>query len=381
MANVEFWECELKKAERRLKAAEESREEAKKCQNYKNAIANHFVHKLGKAVNCYDYDVWKAEDDIKNAKKKIKEEKQREREEKTQKQKGSSSSSSSSSHSSSSSSISAGEAIGKGIGAVGAAGVSLVRSGAEKVREGIEVAKDITKEALECTKEVEKYEEELERKYPIEDATEEDIKRWLPELEAESKRLEDICKKQEDDDDDDDDDDDNFDFSMRSLASKGLNNSISEDCKDVVDELYEKMHKKYKDLCAERYRNTLNRKYPVDSATDTELAAWLPLLLSEIELQEKECKKSKGNKINYPIYCEYKQLASKHAKQVGNKLKGKNSALYNSPEIQSAAKKINTNNGGGNTKTILKIVFFPYYLIYLLFTWPFKMMKSKSNEK
>ena len=257
-----------------------------------------------------------------------------------------------SSSSSSSTSYNAGAAIGAGV-------ASVVTGIGSMVGKGVNAMREDAKKAEKIAEEVDNYEEKLRCKYPIEKATVEDMKRWLPELLEESKRLEKISDKYEDD----------------------IKEDIALESQDVADELFEELHKKFKKHCVEEYKNSLNQQWPIETASDSELAQWLPKLLSEIETQKANCDKSKDNKINHPIFCEYRNGVRDHAIKACRKLKEKNSELYNKPEVQEAAKKIDSSLGTVNSKQILKILFFPYILIYKMYAAMFKATKSMFSKE
>ena len=348
------YESLLKQAEKDLDCARKNKETAISNGNYQNCIPNTYVHELGKAVNDYDYNIYLFEKSVKDYKAKIAEEKKKSR------NKGNSSSSSSSSSKSSSSSSSSSSSTSYNAGAAIGAGVASVVTGiGSMVGKGVNAMREDAKKAEKIAEEVDNYEEKLRCKYPIEKATVEDMKRWLPELLEESKRLEKISDKYEDD----------------------IKEDIALESQDVADELFEELHKKFKKHCVEEYKNSLNQQWPIETASDSELAQWLPKLLSEIETQKANCDKSKDNKINHPIFCEYRNGVRDHAIKACRKLKEKNSELYNKPEVQEAAKKIDSSLGTVNSKQILKILFFPYILIYKMYAAMFKATKSMFSKE
>ena len=352
--NMSNYESLLKQAEKDLDCARKNKETAISNGNYQNCIPNTYVHELGKAVNDYDYNIYLFEKSVKDYKAKIAEEKKKSR------NKGNSSSSSSSSSKSSSSSSSSSSSTSYNAGAAIGAGVASVVTGiGSMVGKGVNAMREDAKKAEKIAEEVDNYEEKLRCKYPIEKATVEDMKRWLPELLEESKRLEKISDKYEDD----------------------IKEDIALESQDVADELFEELHKKFKKHYVEEYKNSLNQQWPIETASDSELAQWLPKLLSEIETQKANCDKSKDNKINHPIFCEYRNGVRDHAIKACRKLKEKNSELYNKPEVQEAAKKIDSSLGTVNSKQILKILFFPYILIYKMYAAMFKATKSMFSKE
>lgn len=189
----------------------------------------------------------------------------------------------------------------------------------------IEREREREREREALRKEVEdkvcQYKNALWRKYPVDEATGDDLPNWLGELQKESKRLKNEAKECADDE-------------KKSLIADG--------CKEVVDELFTSICEKIKDLAVKKYRKFLTTKYPISSISDATMAALLSGLLVEINNQEKECKKCKdeGSMLFHSISCECKKLAVEHAYEVCVKCRQHNNKLYNTPEILEVVNKI-----------------------------------------
>ena len=180
------------------------------------------------------------------------------------------------------------------------------------------------REALnkEVRENVKQYKNALLRKYPVDEATgDDDLPEWLSELQKESKRL-----KNE----------------VREYADDEKRSRIAEGCKEVADDLFDRVSEKIKDLAVKNYRKSLKSQYPIDRISDATMATFLFGLLAEINKQEEECNKCKeeGANIAYSISCECKKLVVEHANEACVKSRQVNHSLYTTPEILEVVNKI-----------------------------------------
>lgn len=180
------------------------------------------------------------------------------------------------------------------------------------------------REALnkEVREKVKQYENALLRKYPVDEATGDDnLPEWLSELQKESKRL----KKE-----------------VREYADDEKRSRIAEGCKEVADDLFDRVSKKIKDLAVKNYRKSLKSQYPIDRISDATMATFLFGLWAEICKQEEECNKCKeeGANIAYSICTECKKHAVEYAYEVCVKCRQQNNKLFNTPEILEVVNKI-----------------------------------------
>lgn len=65
--DVGNWENSVKHAQRDVEIAKANKEEAKRSNNYRTAIKN-IALPDGRSVNCYDYNIWQAQNKVKYAK-------------------------------------------------------------------------------------------------------------------------------------------------------------------------------------------------------------------------------------------------------------------------------------------------------------------------
>lgn len=65
--DVGNWENSVKHAQRDVEIAKANKEEAKRSNNYRTAAKNNALPD-GKSVNCYDYNIWQAQNKVKYAK-------------------------------------------------------------------------------------------------------------------------------------------------------------------------------------------------------------------------------------------------------------------------------------------------------------------------
>ena len=180
------------------------------------------------------------------------------------------------------------------------------------------------REALnkEVREEVKQYKNALLRKYPVDEATGDDnLPEWLSELQKESKRL----KKE-----------------VREYADDEKKSRIAEGCKEVADDLFDRVSEKIKDLAVKNYRKSLKSQYPIDRISDATMATFLFGLWAEICKQEEECNKCKeeGANIAYSISTECKKHAVEYAYEVCVKCRQQNNKLFNTPEILEVVNKI-----------------------------------------
>lgn len=180
------------------------------------------------------------------------------------------------------------------------------------------------REALnkEVREKVKQYKDALLRKYPVDEATgDDDLPEWLSELQKESKSL-----KNE----------------VREYADDEKRSRIAEGCKEVADDLFDRVSKKIKDLAVKNYRKSLKSQYPIDRISDATMATFLFGLWAEICKQEEECNKCKeeGANIAYSISTECKKHAVEYAYEVCVKCRQHNNKLFNTPEILEVVNKI-----------------------------------------
>lgn len=180
------------------------------------------------------------------------------------------------------------------------------------------------REALnkEVRENVKQYKNALWHKYPVDEATgDDDLPEWLSELKKESKRL----KKE-----------------VREYADDEKRSRIAEGCKEVADDLFDRVSKKIKDLAVKNYRKSLKSQYPIDRISDATMATFLFGLWAEICKQEEECNKCKeeGANIAYSISTECKKHAVEYAYEVCVKCRQQNNKLFNTPEILEVVNKI-----------------------------------------
>ena len=180
------------------------------------------------------------------------------------------------------------------------------------------------REALnkEVRENVKQYKNVLLRKYPVDEATgDDDLPEWLSELQKESKRL-----KNE----------------VREYADDEKRSRIAEGCKEVADDLFDRVSEKFQELVVNKFKKYLRSKYPIDSISDTTMAVMLSGLWAEICKQEEDCKKNKdeGAGIAYSISTECKKHAVEYAYEVCVKCRQQNNKLFNTPEILEVVNKI-----------------------------------------
>lgn len=180
------------------------------------------------------------------------------------------------------------------------------------------------REALnkEVRENVKQYKDALLRKYPVDEATgDDDLPEWLSELKKESKRLKD---------------------EVREYADDEKRSRIAEGCKEVADDLFDRVSKKIKDLAVKNYRKSLKSQYPIDRISDATMATFLFGLWAEICKQEEECNecKEEGANIAYSISTECKKYAVEYAYEVCVKCRQQNNKLFNTPEILEVVNKI-----------------------------------------
>ena len=330
----------VNQAQNLLNDYKRQRERAKANGNYKNS-SKCYNHN-GKVGNVYDSNVWSAEDNLKQRKEELKrakerakqeekkererakedkarakEDKLRDRESKTTSRNSSSSlSSSSSSYSSSSDSCSSSSSSSsRQIYRQETVEERLMREVKEEQQLIIAAA---FKSLMEDGDKLDEYEIKLKKKYRIERASEVELTQWLSELAQESRRLKKEAKEYQYD-------------------SKG---AYADSCKEVIDRTYRKVSKQLKSLKVESYEKSLNNSYPIDKASDAELAQWIPQLLNEINKQESECKKNKFVDTAYQIHSECKKIAKAIATRACKRLMKLNRSLYSQPNIQEIVKNI-----------------------------------------
>lgn len=258
-SNVRAAQNQVNLAQSRLDGYKRDRDAAKQNGNYQNSRKS-FRHANGKLGNSYDCNVWSAEEQLKRAKDSLAEakktakdqlkaqndrdkaEKRAEKSTKSSKYSSSSSSSSSSwsvplpfSTNVSSHSSDSGSASSRQRDVADDPATRLINESKAEIRKAVV---DAFKSCLEDDDKLEKYEQQLKHKYRIDDASETELMLYINELQAESSRLAKECKKYEDDD----------------------RGDFAEECKEIVDELYNRASKRYKKI-----RKGNQTKYTKDS--------------------------------------------------------------------------------------------------------------------
>ena len=364
--DVGMAEGNVRNCQQILDAKKEDRESAKRVGNYKNATKN-YRYGDNKVGNVYDYNVWVAQENLKNAQKRLADAKARAKKEKNSKKSSKSSGDSSSSRSSSSSSAREDveararieeearqakirkqvdemfeqyrEAFDKEYSLKNASESKLIELipilKQERLRvkreyekhEGEEVADrvfgkcmDYLENAIEeainrvVKSHTEPYKSQLESKYPVGGMSVLE----LIELAQEIQRLNEEYKANNDD--------------IQGEIILGYKRVVKEHCDAIVDI--------YASRELEKYKNELSGKFPVGTATAKELADLLPMIEAEINRMNELCKSESNDPVSREVDSRCKNAVQELGVSACDRLRKLSPILFNQRKNLEIAKRI-----------------------------------------
>lgn len=301
-----------------LEQAKKRKEGAKQSGMYKTAGRN-IVLPDGRRVNNYDGEIFYANMRLKDAEAKLAKEKA----ENKSKSSSSKSSSSSKKSSSSSSSKSSGRSGG------GETFAATVKKSAEEAKLQMQI------EAKSSA-----YYSALKEKYPIEDeSSETTLLGWMMELSKETKRLEREKEANEGDE---------------------LEYGIAKRCYGIAEGFYEDAYRKIIKINVKRQVTAIQKQYPIETASDTELAKMLPGLLAELKEREQTRRNSQGDRVARDIARACYSEVRSYATNACLRLKKLNPTLFKQPEVIEVVKQINPALGNTLLSSLFQLFFGPF---------------------
>lgn len=88
------------------------------------------------------------------------------------------------------------------------------------------------------------------------------------------------------------------------------------------------------------YKSSIQRTYPIETASDVDLVKWLPDLFVELKELELSCSQNIGCDQIYSVFLQKKQIAQAVAINACQRLKNLNLTLYNSPNVRKLVQQI-----------------------------------------
>jgi hypothetical protein len=88
------------------------------------------------------------------------------------------------------------------------------------------------------------------------------------------------------------------------------------------------------------YKSSIQRTYPIETASDADLVKWLPDLFVELKEQELSCSQNIDCDQIYSVCLQKKQIAQAVAINACQRLKNLNLTLYNSPNVRKLVQQI-----------------------------------------
>ena len=171
---------------------------------------------------------------------------------------------------------------------------------------------------------------------------------WMVELSKETKRLEKEKAANEGDD---------------------LEYGIAKRCLDIAEDFYDDAYRKVIKINVNRQMAAIQQQYPVETASDTELAMMLPGLSAELNERDQTRRNSKDDSVVRDIARGCHSELRSYANKACLRLKQLNPKLFKQPDVQEVVKQINPVLGN----TLLSS-------LYQLFFGPFIWLKDKMKK-